>query len=121
MPRKKQVKKTQKIKGKVVIRDKLHGSDHVVIETKGDPTQEENPLNRKITATMGQVLSEYENKLPEGFKTADSLTEVDDLKFENGKLREMLVSWLDRVMVEGVAYQVMVDPMNRAVQINREL
>jgi hypothetical protein len=136
MPRKKQVKKTQKSnrpKGKTIVKDKLHGSDHVVIETKGDPTQEENPLSRmKIPqgfsskADMkGPDYGEPPNdptyaKLPKGFKTADKLTEKDDLEFENGKLREMLVSWLDRVFIEGVAYQVMIDPLNRQVSINRE-
>lgn len=121
MPRKKIVKKTQKTKVKKL------GIDPTlkprVVKTKSTWTEEqqnENPLNRmKAMHVKGEDYGDL--KLPDGFKTADNITEVDDLKFENGRLREMLVSWLDRVMVDGAYYQVMCDPLNRQVQINREL
>lgn len=118
MPIKKIAKKTQKTKVKKLGQDPTLKPR--VVETKSTWTEEEqneNPLNRKIV----DILNLNPLPLPQGFKTADNITEVDDLKFENGKLREMLVSWLDRVMVDGVYYQVMCDPLNRQVQINREL
>jgi hypothetical protein len=116
MPTKKTQKKTRKSK-------KFHVKPDVVVDTTHMANKEEqkdNPLGR-IKMDMNKMSSNRSITLPEGFKTADSLTEVDDLKFENGKLREMLVSWLDRTVVDGVTYQVMVDPMNRLVVINREL
>jgi hypothetical protein len=78
--------------------------------------QADNPLNRmRMVPDMTK-----DAPLPEGFKTADSVTEVDDLKFEMGRLRELLVSWLDRRQINGVWYQVLVDPMNRNIEISIE-
>ena len=108
MPRKKQVKKTQKSK-KLGIDPTLKP---IVIETKGGTKeqQEDNPLNRSFVE---------KKNLPDGFKTADTVTEVDDLKFENGRLREMLSAFLDKITVDGKMYNVLVDPLNRVIEITR--
>lgn len=118
MPRKKIVKKTQKSKPKL-------GRDPTlkprVVETKSPLTEEEqneNPLGRmKAMHVKGEDYGDL--KLPDGFKTADNITEVDDLKFENGKLREMLSAWLDKITVDGQVYNILVDPINRHVEITR--
>lgn len=95
----------------------------VVVDTTHMASKEEqadNPLNRsKLTQNLIPDMDK-DAPLPEGFKTADSMTEVDDLKFEMGRLREMLVSWLDRVTINGRWYTVMIDPMNRAIQVDLE-
>jgi hypothetical protein len=98
--------------------------------------QEDNPLNRMkmdeaesrgYTLKPGLEVSlplipdiSKDAPLPQGFKTADNMTELDDLKFEMGRLRELLVSWLDRRQINGVWYQVLVDPMNRNIEISIE-
>lgn len=82
--------------------------NHIVVETKSPLTEEEqneNPLNRM-------------KKLPDGFKTADQVTEIDDLKFENGRLREMLVAWVETVQHNGKTYQIEVDALNHKVSLH---
>jgi hypothetical protein len=115
MSRKKQVKKTQKNK-------KFHVKPDVVVDTTHMASKEEqadNPLNRmKMSEAENRAYEHKPNlKLPEGFKTADNLTEVDDLKFELGRLREMLSAFLDKITIDGKMYNVLVDPMNRVVEI----
>lgn len=51
------------------------------------------------------------------FKTADKITEVDDIEFELGRLRMMLMTWVERVEHNGQSYEIEVDPMNRTVRI----
>jgi hypothetical protein len=133
MPTKKTAKKTRNKKLGIdpTLKPKVIDTSHMASKEE----QEDNPLNRsKLGMTWRS--EEWESKelpwtkpvsdmtkdapLPPGFKTADSITEKDDLEFENGKLREMLVSWLDKKVVDGIAYQVMVDPLNREVIITRE-
>jgi hypothetical protein len=51
---KKTVKKSNKPRGKVLVKDILHGAPHKVIETKSELTdkeQKENPLNKKAQPT----------------------------------------------------------------------
>lgn len=125
---KKQSKKTQKNKpkGKVIVKDKLHGSNHTVIETKGDSTQEENPLNRMRLKDQYMVdkktvsIAEYENPLPKGFKTADTLTPEDDLQFQIDKLTTRLSCWLEKVELNGKTLHCLVDPLNRKLEISEK-
>lgn len=77
-----------------------------VVKTTSSLTQEEqneNPLNRM---------------LPKGFKTADTLTPEDDLKFQIDKLTSRLSCWLDKVEVNGRILHCLVDPLNRKLEIS---
>lgn len=64
------------------------------------------------------VTKEEMNKIlhPEGFKKANELTELDDLKFEMGRLRTHFITWNAYVEHEGNLYLVQVDPLNKMVK-----
>lgn len=107
---KKKVTKT-KFKGKVT------APTPIVVETKSPLTEEEqneNPLGRiKTPLTASGVLA----TLPNGFKTADTVTEMDDLVFENKKLRDMLTMWNHKRKFNGMWYYFLVDPLNQTIDM----
>src|ERR1044071_2748085 len=68
--------------------------------------------------TMNNILHPDKPKTMEelGMKKASEITEVDNLKFEIGKLRTHFVTWDTMVEYEDNLYLVQVDPLNRMVK-----
>lgn len=83
------------------------------IEDKGRVTQhEDGSVTLDVSKeTMDKILHPYE-----GPKKASELTEVDDLKFQMGKLRTHLATWDIYVEHQGNLYLLQVDPLNKMVK-----
>jgi YHS domain-containing protein len=115
LEKKKQKKKVTKTK---VIKE---SGNPIVIETKGDPTQDTNPLNRKIEEKVRVGIGEDGRPefvdLPEGFKTADTVNPMDDLLFEMKKLQSKFAMWNYKLQFKGKEYYFMVDPLNCTVEM----
>jgi YHS domain-containing protein len=128
LEKKKQKKRPTKTKPKVI---KESGNpvsipDPIVIETKGDPTQDNNPLNKKRPEGFSSKadlkgpnygLFEETKGLPEGFKTADAINPMDDLLFEMKKLQNKFAMWNYKLQFKGKEYYFMVDPLNCTVEM----
>lgn len=78
----------------------------------------ENVEQKSDGSVVVEVTKQQMDKIlhPEGFKKANELTEVDDLKFQMGRLRTHLVTWQTFVEYEGKLYLVLVDPLNKMVK-----
>lgn len=89
-----------------------------IIETSSNLTeaeQEDNPLNRrKFLIKFGDT------ELPKAFKTADTITEKDDLEFEIRRLRNLLSTFMAVGEFKGISYSILIDPLNQVVQIVNE-
>jgi hypothetical protein len=113
---KKIAKKTQKSRGKKLGIDPT--LKPIVVDTShraSKEEQEDNPLNRrKFLIKFGDT------ELPKAFKTADKLTEKDDLEFQIEKLTTKLSCWLDKVEVNGRILHCLVDPLNRVIEISEK-
>lgn len=57
---------------------------------------------------------------PKPFKRALDLTEIDDLKFEIGKLHTLLQKSLEQVMLKGKKYWILADPLNGKYELMDE-
>lgn len=117
----KQKKQTKPTKGKstpivdktVVIEDQENEPDY-------DPTTDEtpkfgNPLSSNGVVSI-QVTSDQMNNIL-NLKKASELTDVDELKYQNGKLRTMLQMWSDMIEHDGKLYLIQVDPLNREIRM----
>lgn len=71
-----------------------------------------------------EEIKKFMSTLKPGMPTFQSASKMDvkieDLKFENGRLRTRLEMWTDHVEFEGNLYLIMVDPLNRVVSMLKD-
>lgn len=121
--KKKTVKKkvTRKTKGEVT---PIKSSHTIVKEDSEDESEEDTtnldevqsgPVDMPGVVSIKVSQQQMDNIL--NIKKASELTNVDELKYENGRLRTMLELWSVMTPFEGKLYLIQVDPLNREVKM----
>jgi hypothetical protein len=80
-------------------------------------TKKKKQAKIKVVNLNPDIKNNYAISLPEGFKTAEKITKVDELEHEIGRLRSYFVSWIKPIIVDGQTRFIEVDPLNMTVKL----